>query len=76
MAEEKVLEKAEPIAETGKLFLRNLWYSVTEEELTEIFGKIGADSFLFFFVSFISFWRFEARILSSLPTRRQDRWPT
>lgn len=40
MAEEK-LKKAEPVAETGKLFVRNLWYSVTEDDLRELFEQFG-----------------------------------
>ncbi|XP_068209027.1 LOW QUALITY PROTEIN: probable RNA-binding protein 19 [Palaemon carinicauda] len=40
MAEEK-LKKTEPAAETGKLFVRNLWYSVTEDDLRELFEKFG-----------------------------------
>ncbi|KAK6338942.1 Multiple RNA-binding domain-containing protein 1 [Orbilia brochopaga] len=31
----------EKIAETGRLFVRNLTYSVTEEELEELFGQFG-----------------------------------
>lgn len=38
---EEVLKNAEPVAETGKLFVRNLWYSVTEEMLQELFQKYG-----------------------------------
>ena len=40
-AKEEVLKQAEPVAESGKLFVRNLWYSVTEELLQELFQKYG-----------------------------------
>ncbi|KAK7081110.1 putative RNA-binding protein 19, partial [Halocaridina rubra] len=39
-AEEKI-KKTEPVAETGKLFVRNLWYSVTEDDLRNLFDKYG-----------------------------------
>lgn len=38
---EEALKSAEPVAESGKLFVRNLWYSVTEELLQELFQKYG-----------------------------------
>ncbi|BFZ04762.1 hypothetical protein BsWGS_07801 [Bradybaena similaris] len=34
-------QEVESIAESGRLFVRNLWFGVTEEELEEIFGKYG-----------------------------------
>ncbi|KAK8394725.1 hypothetical protein O3P69_005895 [Scylla paramamosain] len=40
-AKEEALKQAEPVAESGKLFVRNLWYSVTEELLQELFQKYG-----------------------------------
>ncbi|XP_076053451.1 putative RNA-binding protein 19 [Oratosquilla oratoria] len=39
-AEEK-LKSAEPVAESGKIFARNLWYSVTEDDLRELFEEYG-----------------------------------
>ncbi|XP_063594561.1 probable RNA-binding protein 19 [Penaeus indicus] len=39
-AQEK-LKKAEPVTDTGSLFIRNLWYSVTEEDLRELLEKYG-----------------------------------
>lgn len=39
--EEALKQVAEPVAESGKLFVRNLWYSVTEELLQELFQKYG-----------------------------------
>ena len=38
---EEALKQAEPVAESGKLFVRNLWYSVTEELLQELFQTYG-----------------------------------
>lgn len=39
-AEERV-KNAEPVAETGMIFVRNLWYSVTEDDLRDVFQKYG-----------------------------------
>lgn len=39
-AEEK-MKNAEPIGESGKIFVRNLWYSVTDDQLHELFEKYG-----------------------------------
>lgn len=39
-AEEK-LKTAEPVAESGKIFVRNLWYSVTEDDLRGLFENYG-----------------------------------
>jgi len=40
VAEEK-LKEAESVAESGKLFVRNLWYSVNEDLLRELFQQHG-----------------------------------
>ncbi|KAK4315251.1 hypothetical protein Pmani_013522 [Petrolisthes manimaculis] len=40
-SEEKVKTGAEPVGESGSIFVRNLWYSVTEENIRELFGKYG-----------------------------------
>lgn len=34
-------EGVEPIAESGRLFIRNLSYSITEDDLTQLFEKYG-----------------------------------
>ena len=34
-------EEEEDVAESGRLFVRNLPYTCTEEELTELFNKDG-----------------------------------
>lgn len=39
-AQEKI-KKAEPVTDSGSLFIRNLWYSVTEEDLRELLEKYG-----------------------------------
>lgn len=40
-SEEKIKKEAEPVGESGSLFIRNLWYSVTEEHIRELFSKYG-----------------------------------
>ncbi|CAG5132481.1 unnamed protein product [Candidula unifasciata] len=40
-AKEPGKQEVESIAESGRLFVRNLWFGVTEEELEAIFGKYG-----------------------------------
>ncbi|MPC22710.1 putative RNA-binding protein 19 [Portunus trituberculatus] len=40
-AKEEALKQAESVAESGKLFVRNLWFSVTEDLLQELFQKYG-----------------------------------
>ncbi|KAH9524247.1 putative RNA-binding protein 19 [Bulinus truncatus] len=40
-AKECSLQEVESIAESGRLFVRNLWFGVTEEELEEVFKKYG-----------------------------------
>uniref|UniRef100_A0A0E9RPY0 RRM domain-containing protein n=2 Tax=Anguilla anguilla TaxID=7936 RepID=A0A0E9RPY0_ANGAN len=39
-------EEEEDVSESGRLFVRNLPYTCTEQELTDIFTKHGADFFL------------------------------
>ncbi|GFS21777.1 multiple RNA-binding domain-containing protein 1 [Elysia marginata] len=34
-------QEVESISESGRLFVRNLWFGVTEEDLQELFGKFG-----------------------------------
>ena len=54
----KKVSSAEPVEESGRLFVRNLWYSVTQEDLEELFSEIGLLFFwkikyyclLFFFI--------------------------
>ncbi|CAL1543363.1 unnamed protein product [Lymnaea stagnalis] len=40
-AKESNLQEVETIADSGRLFVRNLWFGVTEQELEEVFGKFG-----------------------------------
>ncbi|XP_045606237.1 probable RNA-binding protein 19 [Procambarus clarkii] len=40
-ATEEKVKNAEPVAESGKIFVRNLWYSITEDDLRELFVKYG-----------------------------------
>lgn len=35
-------EEEEDVAESGRLFVRNLPYTCTEEEINELFAKYGA----------------------------------
>lgn len=39
--QEEALKNEEDISESGKIFFRNLTYTVTEEQLQELFGKYG-----------------------------------
>jgi len=39
--QEEALKHEETIAESGRIFARNLPYTTTEEELTELFSKYG-----------------------------------
>ncbi|KAB7497452.1 putative RNA-binding protein 19, partial [Armadillidium nasatum] len=41
VAEHKLQKEAEPVGDSGKLFVRNLWYSITENDLKELFETIG-----------------------------------
>ena len=38
---EKVVEEAPDVSDTGRLFIRNLPFTVTEDDLTELFSKFG-----------------------------------
>ena len=40
-SKEAELKEIEPIGESGRLFIRNLSYSITEDELTQLFEKYG-----------------------------------
>ena len=40
-AENERLKKSETVAESGRIFIRNLPYTVTENELKEVFEKYG-----------------------------------
>ncbi|XP_013085618.2 probable RNA-binding protein 19 isoform X1 [Biomphalaria glabrata] len=40
-AKESGVQEVESIAESGRLFVRNLWFGVTEDELEEVFKKYG-----------------------------------
>lgn len=39
--QEESLKNEETIAESGRIFVRNLPYTVTEEEIQELFSKYG-----------------------------------
>ena len=39
--QERQLAEAEPIGETGRIYVRNLAYTVTEQELEELFKQHG-----------------------------------
>jgi multiple RNA-binding domain-containing protein 1 len=39
--QEEALRNEESIAESGRIFLRNLTYTVTEETVTNLFEKYG-----------------------------------
>lgn len=41
-ANEEKLKTAEPVAESGKIFVRNLWYAVTEDDLWQLFSRYGS----------------------------------
>lgn len=39
--QEELLEKEESVAESGKIFVRNLSYTVTENDIEQLFVKYG-----------------------------------
>ena len=39
--QERQLASVEPVAETGRIYVRNLAYTVTEQELEELFKEYG-----------------------------------
>lgn len=39
--QEEALQQEESIAESGRIFFRNLTYSVTEDDLTKLFEQYG-----------------------------------
>ena len=47
-AENERLKKSETVAESGRIFIRNLPYTVTENELKEVFEKYGMLSVISF----------------------------
>lgn len=40
-SQEEALKNEEDIAESGKIFIRNLAYSTTEEDVEKLFSKYG-----------------------------------
>lgn len=40
--QEEALKSEEDVAESGRIFIRNLAYTVTEDEITKLFEKYGS----------------------------------